>query len=734
MPQDTQPYSASCNPSRRVKQPTAPSQRAILPSPPSPEGSDFDPSPAPTPAKRGRKPGPLSRAARETQRKLNHSIIEKARRTKINDALASLRELVPSGYGYAPAAQDEDDEEAGEDGNGKGKGKSKREEKEKEFKLEILVRTVSFLRDVLARVDVLEGNAAGDSVCSKCALPSPVNPKATDDDEGTRKRKRSPASDSDRPSKRITSESQSSPALSSTHTRERLPSISSWLPHPESNIDPQLLNSPSQFGISDSTTGGLPSPPSSTQFVAQSHPFLASMVPTLHLGASSLPPLATPAAYGMKQPTSSPASLYHTPLLSPRRTPEDESAASLLLQISGASPIMGAMGVAYDMSKMRTACITPVGGGASTPVQAQTPGSALCTGEKGVGAAGKPLHFKGSGFHRVIKGFMCQGGDFTAGNGTGGESIYGEKFEDEAFPVNHTKPFLLSMANAGPNTNGSQFFITVKDTPHLDGKHVVFGEVIKGKSIGTSHITPHILIDQLTRGRHLVRQIENYPTSSGDVPSSPIVIADSGVLSPDDPSLAEVAVTDGDAYEDYPDDEDRDAQKPEIALEIAKAVRELGNKLFKEGKTEQALNKYQKSIRYLDVHPVLPEDASQDLKDAFGALLAPLLLNSALAAIRSQPPSSQNADTAIKNTTRALERLELNNADKAQSPLSAKALYRRALARAILKQEDDAERDLQEASRLVPEDAAISGELAKARQRKKEKRDKEKKAYKKLFA
>jgi peptidyl-prolyl isomerase D len=76
----------------------------------------------------------------------------------------------------------------------------------------------------------------------------------------------------------------------------------------------------------------------------------------------------------------------------------------------------------------------------------------LCTGEAGVGQAGKPLSYKGSGFHRVIKGFMCQGGDFTAGNGTGGESIYGEKFEDEAFPVNHTKPFLLSMVRQCPMT------------------------------------------------------------------------------------------------------------------------------------------------------------------------------------------------------------------------------------------------------------------------------------------
>jgi peptidyl-prolyl cis-trans isomerase B (cyclophilin B) len=147
--------------------------------------------------------------------------------------------------------------------------------------------------------------------------------------------------------------------------------------------------------------------------------------------------------------------------------------------------------------------------GETTPLTAQN-FYELCTHEKGFG-------YKGSKFHRVINDFMAQGGDITNGNGTGGRSIYGDNFPDENFEIGHNGPGWLSMANAGPNTNSSQFFITFIATPFLNGRHTVFGKVLEGMD--------------------LLGKMENVETNRMDCPVKDIVIADCGALEVTEPFL-----------------------------------------------------------------------------------------------------------------------------------------------------------------------------------------------------
>lgn len=332
---------------------------------------------------------------------------------------------------------------------------------------------------------------------------------------------------------------------------------------------------------------------------------------------------------------------------------------------------------------------------------------ALCTGEKGEGKAGKPLSYKNSAFHRVIKSFMIQGGDFTAGNGTGGESIYGEKFDDENFQLKHEKPFLLSMANAGPGTNGSQFFVTTVPTPHLDGKHVVFGEVIVGKSV--------------------IRAVENVKVGANDVPEKPCVIADCGEL-PAGADLAEFAKKEpdstGDIYEDYPEDQLKPGEewKGEGLVKIVDHIKTLGNTAFKAGSIELALSKYQKALRYLHEYPEPLDDDPKELGDQLKKLKISLHTNSALLQYKLKRLSD-----ADKSADNALAVPGIGDIEK------AKALFRKGVIAKDQKNEEEATKCLEEATKLAPQDVAITNELAAVKKAAVDRRAKEKKAYAKMF-
>lgn len=302
---------------------------------------------------------------------------------------------------------------------------------------------------------------------------------------------------------------------------------------------------------------------------------------------------------------------------------------------------------------------------------------------------------------------MIQGGDFTAFNGTGGESIYGEKFPDENFDLKHDRPFLLSMANSGPGTNGSQFFITTVETPHLDGKHVIFGEVINGKSV--------------------VRKIENMSTQA-DKPTIDVTIADCGELHGQeyDDATKQVPDTTGDPYEDYPEDHEGEKLSAPLVYKFATELKNFGNTAFKSGDVSLGLDKYQKGLRYLNEFPQPEEDDPKELDGQMRALRFALHSNSALLA--NKLSQFQNGQKWATYALEVAESADAKDADK------AKAYYRRAVANSGLKEEDAALKDLEAASKLAPGDAGITSEIARVKKAIKDSEAKEKAAAKKFFS
>lgn len=254
-----------------------------------------------------------------------------------------------------------------------------------------------------------------------------------------------------------------------------------------------------------------------------------------------------------------------------------------------------------------------------------------------------------------------------------------------------------------PGTNGSQFFVTTVSTPHLDGKHVVFGEVLNGKS--------------------LVRKIENLPTQGSDKPAKDVVITNCGELTGDEAEIAAQKAPDstGDPYEDFPEDQNSTPTAAEI-VKIATDLKNFGNTAFKKGDLSLALDKYQKGIRYLNEDPDLSNEPPET-KKSMDALRFTLNSNSALMS------NKQKAyDDGLRYASAALDVSDVSETDK------AKALFRRAIAEVGLKDEDGALKDLEEASKLQPGDAAIVKELTQVKKAAADRAKKEKAAYSKFFS
>ncbi|KAI3695564.1 hypothetical protein L1987_78561 [Smallanthus sonchifolius] len=324
---------------------------------------------------------------------------------------------------------------------------------------------------------------------------------------------------------------------------------------------------------------------------------------------------------------------------------------------------------------------------------------ALCTGEKGIGpVTGAPLHYKGVRFHRLIKSSKIEGGDISAGNGTGGESIYGSKFEDENFEIKHERKGMLSMVNSGPDTNGSQFLITTTRIPNLDVKNVVFGKVVKGMGI--------------------VKLIEHVATDDDDCPVLDVVIENCGEIKEGEDDGIGNFFKDGDLYPDWPADLDHGPSQLSWWLDAVDSIRAFGNEAFKKQDHKMALRKYKKAVRYLD-ECWEKEGIDDDLSVSMGKKKAQIFANSAACKLKLGDTKGALIDTEF-----ALRDGENN----------AKAWFRKGQAYMALNEVDNAIESFKKAKEVEPNDVGIKRELKAALKKVADRLEKEKAAYAKYFS
>ncbi|XP_050297610.1 peptidyl-prolyl cis-trans isomerase D [Anthonomus grandis grandis] len=291
----------------------------------------------------------------------------------------------------------------------------------------------------------------------------------------------------------------------------------------------------------------------------------------------------------------------------------------------------------------------------------------LCTGENGIGHQGKRLHYKGTRIHRVIPQCMVQGGDIIYGNGTGGESIYGQYFPSENHELKHTEEGMVGTSNNGLNKNSSQFYITTVPCPHLDDENVIFGKVVKGLDI--------------------IKDMSEIPRVN-DIPQEEILITDCGVLKPNEPWNYEENDGSADVYPPWPNDWEGTLNK-EVVNEVINNINESGNTYFYEGKYLDAERKYKKVLRYIAWYL---EKTNNKRGTDFSDIRNAALLNL----------------TAVKlKINRNKEALEFCNEIIKENPCNGKAYYRRARAKLGLKEYDEALKDLKIAYKIHPNDIHI---------------------------